>query len=139
MYFDSVFGMMAKQLQSSPTLAIDVGDNSSDRVVDPDVVAAWKFVSTLVDKEKSKKPAALRGPLMALMELVSRSRQCGLGVYLKKVASPVDMLYDYYELFGDHPCCYSDLERYLPVMDEGQRSEVLKLWQCSRHCVISSL
>ena len=130
LYFDSVFGLMEKQPSSSMTNGDDSTEKSNDHEVDSNVLAAWKFVDSLAGKERAKTHAKLRGPFLALMELVSRSRECGVGAHLENEASPLDMLYGYYELFGDRNCCYSDLEPYLPMLDDRQQSEVLNVVSC---------
>ncbi|XP_062523596.1 N-alpha-acetyltransferase 25, NatB auxiliary subunit-like [Corticium candelabrum] len=124
LYFDSVFGLMEMQALSIAT-DNDAGDNVCDDDLDRDVLTAWKFVDSLVAKELEKKGAKLRGPFMARMELVNRSRQHGVGQHLADVATPLQMFCEYYDLFGDRYCCYSDVDNYLHLMDDSQQSEFL--------------
>lgn len=116
----------------------DAGDNVCDDDLDRDVLTAWKFVDSLVAKELEKKGAKLRGPFMARMELVNRSRQHGVGQHLADVATPLQMFCEYYDLFGDRYCCYSDVDNYLHLMDDSQQSEV---WQpvCLFACLVTHL
>ncbi|XP_062499290.1 N-alpha-acetyltransferase 25, NatB auxiliary subunit-like [Corticium candelabrum] len=124
LYFDSVFGLMEMQALSIAT-GDDAGDNVCDDDLDRDVLTAWKFVDSLVAKELEKKGAKLRGPFMARMELVNRSRQHGVGQHLADVAAPLQMFCEYYDLFGDQYCCYSDVDNYLHLMDDSQQPEFL--------------
>jgi N-terminal acetyltransferase B complex non-catalytic subunit len=125
LYFDSVFGLLGKQSSSSITNGDDVTEQSGDQEADLDVLAAWKFVDSLADKERSKTRAKLRGPFLALMELASRSRESGVGAHLDNEASPLDMLHSFFEMFADRSCCYNDLKPYLSMLDDTQRSEFL--------------
>ena len=87
--------------------------------VDATVEDAMKFI-TFQRQSNSK----CRGPYLAHIEL--QSRLLARRDQDAKMSELTDLLFNYFEEFGDKPCCANDLKLYLPTLDRPEADSFLQ-------------
>ncbi|VDI03098.1 N-terminal acetyltransferase B complex non-catalytic subunit [Mytilus galloprovincialis] len=65
----------------------------------------------------------LRGPYLARLELIKVLRQTGSSKPLS--VSPLPLMIEYYELFGDKFCCVEDLTIYTDLLSEQEGQQLI--------------
>ncbi|XP_043925685.1 N-alpha-acetyltransferase 25, NatB auxiliary subunit [Protopterus annectens] len=118
-YFDSLF-----HLVDEGWIPPEGSDHSVEGVVDYSVEEAAKFIEDRIINEESKGFRKLRGPYLAKLELIQRLRQRGANDE-HKLGEPVELMIQYFEKFGDKPCCYTDLKVFVDLLSPDQHIQFI--------------
>ncbi|XP_041098074.1 N-alpha-acetyltransferase 25, NatB auxiliary subunit-like, partial [Polyodon spathula] len=113
-YFDSLFHVIDESW--SPP---EEGEHSLEGEVESSIAQAVKFVLDRISVEEAKGSRQLRGPYLARLELIQRLRQRG-SPEEKELGEPLELMFQYFEKFGDKPCCISDLKIFLDLLAPDQ-------------------
>ncbi|XP_071790320.1 N-alpha-acetyltransferase 25, NatB auxiliary subunit-like [Asterias amurensis] len=101
-------------------------DSDCDIQADHTVDMVLDFIDELAaaDAEiasgKSHTPS--RGVFLARMELLRILKERG-SQDLERTGSPTRLLKSYFDLFGDRPCCYDDINQFLPLLAVEDRQQ----------------
>ena len=78
----------------------------------------------LTDKKYEGRP--LRGPFLAKLELLKRlkHRKRNETKLLSDIESPEKLLQQYYDQFGDKPCCFTDIRPYMELLPAAEQLPV---------------
>ncbi|KAM6986432.1 N-alpha-acetyltransferase 25, NatB auxiliary subunit [Aplochiton taeniatus] len=109
-YFESLFQLL-DQSWSPP----EEGDHCAEGPVHHAVAEAVSFVEERVQGEDAKESRPLRGPYLARLELIHRLRERGCSQEAQ-LGEPMELMVQYFERFGDKPCCITDLKIYLHLL-----------------------
>ncbi|KAK1128168.1 N-alpha-acetyltransferase 25, NatB auxiliary subunit-like isoform X1 [Acipenser oxyrinchus oxyrinchus] len=118
-YFDSLFHVIDESW--SPP---EEGEHSLEGEVESSVAQAIKFVLDRISAEETKGSRQLRGPYLARLELIQRLRQRG-SPEEKELGEPHELMFQYFEKFGDKPCCISDLKIFLDLLAPDQHVQFI--------------
>ncbi|MGH0164286.1 UNVERIFIED_CONTAM: hypothetical protein FKN15_048017 [Acipenser sinensis] len=118
-YFDSLFHVIDESW--SPP---EEGEHSLEGEVESSVAQAIKFVLDRISVEEMKGSRQLRGPYLARLELIQRLRQRG-SPEEKELGEPHELMFQYFEKFGDKPCCISDLKIFLDLLAPDQHVQFI--------------
>ncbi|MGH0151605.1 UNVERIFIED_CONTAM: hypothetical protein FKN15_020767 [Acipenser sinensis] len=118
-YFDSLFHVIDESW--SPP---EEGEHSLEGEVESSVAQAIKFVLDRISAEETKGSRQLRGPYLARLELIQRLRQRG-SPEEKELGEPHELMFQYFEKFGDKPCCISDLKIFLDLLAPDQHLQFI--------------
>ncbi|XP_043571489.1 N-alpha-acetyltransferase 25, NatB auxiliary subunit isoform X1 [Chiloscyllium plagiosum] len=88
------------------------------------VQEAMSFVEERVLNEEPKGSRRLRGPYLAKLELIRRLRERGTNDE-HKLGIPEDLMFQYFERFGDRPCCYSDLKIFVDLLSLDRHTQFI--------------
>ncbi|XP_077353966.1 N-alpha-acetyltransferase 25, NatB auxiliary subunit [Festucalex cinctus] len=118
-YFDSLFHLM-DQSWSPPG---DGGQHCSEGAVHHTVAEAVSFVEERIAGEDHKDARSLRGPYLARLELMHRLRQRRLPQE-SQLGEPLELMVEFFDKFGDKPCCVTDLNIYLHLLAADQHEQL---------------
>lgn len=65
----------------------------------------------------------VRGPFLARMEMHKRMRDVNLNAD-QLIGDYLELLVNYFRLFGNKKCCANDLKMFLVYLEAGRRSEL---------------
>ncbi|KAM8854127.1 N-alpha-acetyltransferase 25, NatB auxiliary subunit [Synchiropus picturatus] len=118
-YFDSLFHLM-DQSWSPP----NAGEHCSEGVVHHTVSDVVRFVEERIEAEDRKESRALRGPYLARLELIQRLRDRG-DAQESVLGLPLELMVQFFNKFGDKPCCITDLQLYLHLLPVDQHVQFI--------------
>uniref|UniRef100_A0A3Q3GAB8 N-alpha-acetyltransferase 25, NatB auxiliary subunit n=1 Tax=Kryptolebias marmoratus TaxID=37003 RepID=A0A3Q3GAB8_KRYMA len=118
-YFDSLFHLM-DQSWSPPK----EGEHCSEGLVHHSVAEVVRFVEERIKVEDSKESHSLRGPYLARLELMHRLREKGYPED-NLPGQPSDLMVQFFTMFGDKPCCITDLKIYLHLLCPDQHVQFI--------------
>ncbi|XP_057675523.1 N-alpha-acetyltransferase 25, NatB auxiliary subunit isoform X2 [Corythoichthys intestinalis] len=117
-YFDSLFHLM-DQSWAPP----EEGEHCSEGEVHHTVAEATLFVEERIAGEDCKDGRALRGPYLARLELMQRLRERHHAGE-RQLGEPLELMVQFFVKFGDKPCCVTDLNVYLHLLDAEQHEQL---------------
>ncbi|XP_038630065.1 N-alpha-acetyltransferase 25, NatB auxiliary subunit isoform X1 [Scyliorhinus canicula] len=117
-YFDSLFHL----IDNAWTPPADT-EHCPEGPVTCFVQEAITFVEERILNEEPKGSRRLRGPYLAKLELIRRLRERGTNDE-HKLGIPEDLMFQYFERFGDKPCCYSDLRIFVDLLSPERHTQV---------------
>ena len=97
-------------------------EDSQDSEIDYTIDMACEFISqtiTMCSKDRS-----LRGPYLAQLELIKVLRENG-DFSVKNLGTPMELLQNYFKLFGDKNCCYEDMKLFTDLISKPQQLEMI--------------
>ncbi|KAM4827335.1 N-alpha-acetyltransferase 25, NatB auxiliary subunit isoform 3-T3 [Thomomys bottae] len=112
-YFDSVFRL----IEESWTPPAE-GEHSLEGEVHYSAEEAVKFIEDRITEE-SRGSRHLRGPHLAKLELIRRLRSQGCNDEYK-LGDPEELMFQYFKMFGDKPCCFTDLKVFVDLLPATQ-------------------
>ncbi|KAJ1093026.1 hypothetical protein NDU88_006135 [Pleurodeles waltl] len=112
-YFDSVFHLIDESWNPP-----EEGEQSLEGKLDCSVEETVQFVEDRI-AEESKSLRQLRGPYLAKLELIRRLRNRGCNDEYK-LGEPEDLMVQYFKMFGDKPCCFTDLKVFIDLLVPSQ-------------------
>uniref|UniRef100_A0A3Q0SVE0 N-alpha-acetyltransferase 25, NatB auxiliary subunit n=1 Tax=Amphilophus citrinellus TaxID=61819 RepID=A0A3Q0SVE0_AMPCI len=118
-YFDSLFHLM-DQSWSPP----EEGEHCSEGSVHHTVAEVVRFVEERIKGEDSKESRSLRGPYLARLELMHRLRERGCPEE-SLLGEPLELMVQFFNKFGDKPCCITDLKIYLHLLSPEQHVQFI--------------
>ncbi|XP_006804753.1 N-alpha-acetyltransferase 25, NatB auxiliary subunit [Neolamprologus brichardi] len=118
-YFDSLFHLV-DQSWSPP----EEGEHCSEGSVHHTVVEVVRFVEERIKGEDSKESRSLRGPYLARLELMHRLRERGCPEE-SLLGEPLELMVQFFNKFGDKPCCITDLKIYLHLLSPEQHVQFI--------------
>nr|XP_005996450.1 PREDICTED: N-alpha-acetyltransferase 25, NatB auxiliary subunit isoform X4 [Latimeria chalumnae] len=116
-YFDSLFHLIDEEW-----IPPAEGHQSQEGKVDYSLEQAVKFVEERILNEESKGSRQLRGPYLAKLELIKRLRCRGMNDE-HKLGEPEDLMFNYFQKFGDKPCCYTDLRVFVDLLSPDHHTK----------------
>uniref|UniRef100_A0AAX7UVC8 N-alpha-acetyltransferase 25, NatB auxiliary subunit n=1 Tax=Astatotilapia calliptera TaxID=8154 RepID=A0AAX7UVC8_ASTCA len=118
-YFDSLFHLV-DQSWSPP----EEGEHCSEGSVHHTVVEVVRFVEERIKGEDNKESRSLRGPYLARLELMHRLRERGCPEE-SLLGEPLELMVQFFNKFGDKPCCITDLKIYLHLLSPEQHVQFI--------------
>uniref|UniRef100_A0A4W3JBN8 N-alpha-acetyltransferase 25, NatB auxiliary subunit n=1 Tax=Callorhinchus milii TaxID=7868 RepID=A0A4W3JBN8_CALMI len=118
-FFDSLFHLIDEGWTPPAE-----GEHSLEGPVTWDIQEAIAFVEERVLNEEPKGSRCLRGPYLAKLELIRRLKQRGTNDE-HKLGIPEDLMFHYFERFGDRPCCYSDLRIFADLLSPERHTQFI--------------
>ncbi|XP_048467470.1 N-alpha-acetyltransferase 25, NatB auxiliary subunit [Rhincodon typus] len=118
-YFDSLFHLI-DEAWTPPAEA----EHCPEGPVTCLVQEAISFVEERILNEEPKGSRHLRGPYLAKLELIRRLRERGTNDE-HKLGIPEDLMFQYFERFGDRPCCYSDLRIFVDLLSLDRHTQFI--------------
>ena len=90
----------------------------------------------LTDDQYADRP--LRGPFLAKLELLKRlkQRKKDEAQLLSDVQSCALLLEQYYDKFGDKPCCFSDIRPYMALLPVEEQVSVSCFDEYTQYCIV---
>ncbi|KAF7648446.1 hypothetical protein LDENG_00156870 [Lucifuga dentata] len=119
-YFNSLFHLI-DQSWSPP----EEGEHCSEGAVHHTVSEVVRFVEDRIRGEDGKESRPLRGPYLARLELMHRLRGRGCPEE-SLLGDPLELMVQFFEKFGDKPCCITDLKIYLHLLPQDQHLQLVK-------------
>ncbi|XP_069475602.1 N-alpha-acetyltransferase 25, NatB auxiliary subunit [Ambystoma mexicanum] len=117
-YFDSAFHLIDESW-NPPT----EGEQSLEGKLDYSVEETVQFVEDRI-AEESMSLRQLRGPYLAKLELIRRLRHRGCNDEYK-LGEPEDLMVQYFKMFGDKPCCFTDLKVFVDLLSPSKYSNFI--------------
>uniref|UniRef100_A0A669AZL1 N-alpha-acetyltransferase 25, NatB auxiliary subunit n=1 Tax=Oreochromis niloticus TaxID=8128 RepID=A0A669AZL1_ORENI len=118
-YFDSLFHLV-DQSWSPP----EEGEHCSEGSVHHTVAEVVRFVEERIKGEDGKESRSLRGPYLARLELMHRLRERGCPEE-SLLGEPLELMVQFFNKFGDKPCCITDLKIYLHLLSPEQHVQFI--------------
>lgn len=118
-YFDSLFHLI-DAAWTPPTDA----EHSLEGPVTCHILEAINFVEERILNEEPKGSRRLRGPYLAKLELIKRLRARGTNDEYR-LGIPEELMFQYFERFGDKPCCYSDLRIFVDLLSPERHTQFI--------------
>ncbi|XP_024155118.1 N-alpha-acetyltransferase 25, NatB auxiliary subunit [Oryzias melastigma] len=118
-YFDSLF-QLVDQAWTPP----DDGEHCPEGPVHHCVADVVRFVEERIRGEEGKESRSLRGPFLARLELMQRLRERGCPEE-SMLGEPLDLMVQFFQKFGDKPCCITDLKIYLHLLSPDQHVQFI--------------
>ncbi|XP_032085184.1 N-alpha-acetyltransferase 25, NatB auxiliary subunit isoform X1 [Thamnophis elegans] len=117
-YFDSLFQLIG--MAWTPPAE---GEHSLEGDVHHSTEQAVAFIEQrLIHESNSARP--LRGPYLAQLELISRLRHRGCPEE-QKLGNPEELMFQYFKMFGDKPCCFTDLKVFVDLLPPTQYTKFI--------------
>uniref|UniRef100_A0A8C5E2G7 N-alpha-acetyltransferase 25, NatB auxiliary subunit n=1 Tax=Gouania willdenowi TaxID=441366 RepID=A0A8C5E2G7_GOUWI len=118
-YFDSLFHLI-DQSWSPP----EEGEHCPEGVVHHTISEVIRFVEERIRDEDDKHSRILRGPYLARLELIKRLRERGCSE-ASLLGDPMELMVQFFEKFGDKPCCITNLKLYLHLLPAEQHHQLI--------------
>lgn len=129
-----------KEYLRSSFILIDAHSNTEDGVVncsdtaaDDTVERVVEFLSTMVRRDRDSRegatppqlPYPIRGPYLGRLELLRILKDRNDVNWNKVLGNPLELICQYYDQFGDKPCCFSDLQLYAALLNETEKQQMI--------------